>query len=93
VTGELVAGFVVVLGVQLAGFLAVVLRMQVMSAGDVGVVRGFLVKPRRMRLGRGIVVPCGVAMVRGCVPVVVDLFLVGHGIVSLRFTDNPGIRG
>jgi hypothetical protein len=69
---------VVVLRVQLARLVAVVLRMDMVGAGNVRMVGGFLVVPRRVGLGCRMMVFCGVLMVFGRVPVVFDLFLLGH---------------
>jgi hypothetical protein len=68
----------VMLGVQLAGLVAVVLRMDIMGVGHMGVVAGLFVQAGRMGLGCGMVMAGGVFVVRGSVPVVVDPFLAGH---------------
>jgi hypothetical protein len=64
--------------VDLGRLVRVVLRVEPVRMGDVGVVGGLLVVARGVGLGRVMVVPRGVLMVRGRVPVVLDLLLVGH---------------
>jgi hypothetical protein len=77
---ELVACLVVMLGVQLARLIAVMFSVEVVGSGDMRVVRGLLVVPGRMRLGRGVVVPCRMLMVSCGALVMLDLFLVRHVI-------------
>jgi hypothetical protein len=79
--GELVACLVgVMLGVKLAGLVTVVLRVEVVGVGDMGMVGRLLVMPGRMGLRGGVVMLGGVLVVGGGMPVVIDLFLVGHVI-------------
>jgi hypothetical protein len=68
------------LGVQLARLVAVVLRVEMVGVGDVGVVGGPFMVARLVGPGCCVVVPGGMLMVRGGVPVVLDLFFVRHGI-------------
>jgi len=76
VARELVASFVVMLGMQLGRLGGMVLRVQVMGAGYMRMVGRLLLMPGSVRLGSGVVVPCGV-FVLGCgVLVMLDLFLV-----------------
>ena len=66
------------LRVQLASLVAVVLRVEVVGVGDVGVMGGLFVEAGPVRVRRGVVVTGGVLMVGGGVLVMLDLLLVGH---------------
>ncbi len=70
-----------VLGVQLARLVAMMLRVEMVRMGDMGVVGGLFVEAARMRLGCGVMMPRGMFVMLGSVLVVLDLFLVGHVIV------------
>jgi hypothetical protein len=62
--------------------------------GDVGVVGCLLVVARRVGLGRGMVVPRGIIMMRGRVPVMLDLSLVRHVFSVVEgLPTTPGFRG
>jgi hypothetical protein len=77
--GEFVNGLAgMMLGVQFARFVAMMLCVEVMGAGDMGMVGGLLVVAGRMGLGRGLVVSGGVFVMRCRVPVMLDLLLMGH---------------
>ena len=78
---EFLARLVAVLfGVQLARFVGMVFRLEMMGMRDVSVMCGPFVVAGRVRLGRRKMVPGCVFMMGGGVPVMVDLFLVGHVI-------------
>jgi hypothetical protein len=68
------------LRVDLAGLVGVVLRVDTVGVRDVGVVGRLLVVARRVRLGRGMVMARGMLVMLGRVPVVLDLFLMGHDL-------------
>ena len=55
----------VVVGVVLAGFFGVMLRVNVVTVRHMSVVTGFVVVARRMKLGGGTVVPGGLLMMFG----------------------------
>jgi hypothetical protein len=78
---ELVACLVgVMLRVQLTRLVAVVLRVEMVGTGDVRVMGGLLMMPGGMGFGRCVVVLGGMLMMGCGVPVMLDLFLVGHVI-------------
>jgi hypothetical protein len=64
------------LRVDLAGLVGMVVRMEAVRVGDVGVVGRLLMVARRMRLGCRMMVPGGLLMMRRRVPVMLDLSLV-----------------
>jgi hypothetical protein len=68
----------VFLGVNLARFVAMLLGVEVVGVGDVGVVCAFLMVAGGMGLGRGVMVLGGVLVMSGGALVVFDLLLVGH---------------
>lgn len=70
----------VMLRVQLPRLVAVVLRVEMVGMGDVRMMGGLLMMPGGMGLGRCMVVLGGVLMMGCGVPVMFDLFLVGHVI-------------
>jgi hypothetical protein len=81
VTRELVARLVrVMFGVKLARLICMVLRVKMVSVGDMGVVSSLLVITRGMRRGGCVMVLGGVFVVSGCLPVMLDLFLVRHDL-------------
>ena len=66
------------LRVQLASLVAVVLRVEVVGVGDVGMMGGLFVETGPVRVRRSVVMTGGVLMVGGGVLVMLDLLLVGH---------------
>jgi hypothetical protein len=97
VSGELVACLLGMMRcMQLARLVAVMHGMEMVGMCNVGMVAGFLMMALRMRFGCCVVVLGRVFMVRGGLPVVIDLFLVRHvlSVVEVyrrsRFRDRPG---
>lgn len=74
---------------QLPGFVAVMLRMQVVGVGDMRVVRRRLVASFGVSLRRLAVVLGRVFMVLRRLLVVLDLLFVGHDVSGLRFSRVP----
>lgn len=68
----------VMLGVKLTRLVAVVLRMEVVGVGDMGVVGGLFGEAGPVRGGRGMVVAGGVLVMLGGLSVMLDLLWMGH---------------
>ncbi len=68
----------VMFGVELGGFMEVVLGMGMVGMRDMGVVAGLFVVAGFMGLGGGMMVPGGVLVVSGGFAVVLDFVFVRH---------------